>query len=73
MDREVYQHAIAVRVEIKNPNEEGFPLGGEADLLYEMEEDFDQFVDSEHAVKVGRVTSDGLRDTRRNKRINGGC
>lgn len=41
--------------------------------MYEMEEDFDQFVDSEHAVKVGRVTSDGLRDTRRNKRINGGC
>lgn len=44
IDTEEYRQAIAVRLKINEPNEEGFPIGSEAEKINEMEDSLNEFV-----------------------------
>lgn len=62
IDTEEYRQAIAVRLKINEPNEEGFPIGSEAEKINEMEDSLNEFVSLKNIINVGRITTDGIRD-----------
>ncbi|HWO75273.1 MAG TPA: DUF695 domain-containing protein [Bacillus sp. (in: firmicutes)] len=62
IDTEEYNHGFAVRIKLKNPNEDGFPIDEEADRLNILEDTFNDFVQSKNFINVGRITSDGVRE-----------
>lgn len=62
IDTEEYNYAVAIRLKIKAPNEDGFPVGPEADKINEMEDSLNGFARFQNIIQVGRVTTDGIRD-----------
>ena len=62
IDTEKYNHAIAVRLKIKEPNEDGFPIGREANKINGIEDSLNEFVGLKNIINVGRITTDGTRD-----------
>ncbi|GAB0170072.1 DUF695 domain-containing protein [Lysinibacillus sp. CTST325] len=62
IDTEEYNHAIAVKLKIKEPNEDGFPIGHEAEKINEIEVSLKEFVGLKNIINVGRITTDGTRD-----------
>ncbi|MGF3104578.1 DUF695 domain-containing protein [Rossellomorea sp. DUT-2] len=62
VNTEKYHHPYCIRFKVKRPNEDGFPVGAEADRLGEIEDSLIDSLDPQHFVHVGRVTTDGIRD-----------
>ncbi|MDM5246001.1 DUF695 domain-containing protein [Lysinibacillus sp. G4S2] len=62
IDTEEYNHAIAVKLKIKDPNKNGFPIGSEAKKINEIEVSLKEVVGLNHIINVGRITTDGTRD-----------
>ncbi|OLS40047.1 DUF695 domain-containing protein [Bacillus sp. MRMR6] len=62
INTEEYQYAHCLRLNVKNPNEDGFPIDAEADQLGEIEESVIDFLAPRNFINVGRVTTDGVRD-----------
>ncbi|MGG1629569.1 DUF695 domain-containing protein [Rossellomorea sp. NRS-1567] len=62
VNTEEYHHPYCIRFKVKRPNEDGFPIGAEADRLGDIEDSLIDSLDTHHFVHVGRVTTDGIRD-----------
>jgi uncharacterized protein (TIGR01619 family) len=62
INTEEYQYAHCLRLIVKNPTEDGFPINNEADHLGEIEESAIDFLASQNFINVGRITTDGVRD-----------
>ncbi|MFS0644802.1 DUF695 domain-containing protein [Siminovitchia sp. 179-K 8D1 HS] len=62
IDTEKFRHASCLRVKLKNPNEDGFPMDAEAERLNNMEDDIIECLAGKNFIHVGRVTTDGARD-----------
>lgn len=62
INTEEYNYAHCLRVHLKEPNEDGLPIGAEAEKLGEIEESIIEFLEPQNFINVGRVSSDGIRD-----------
>lgn len=62
IDNEKFNHSFCLRLKLKEPNEDGFPIGKEAEVINEIEDSLIAFLDHKNFINVGRVTTDGFRD-----------
>ena len=57
-----YSHSFCLRLIVKQPNEDGFPIGSEAEKMAEVEDSCIELLKSKNFINVGRITTDGARD-----------
>jgi uncharacterized protein (TIGR01619 family) len=62
IDTEKFNHCFCIRLKLKEPNQDGFPIGQESDQINEMEDAILDFLNHKNFINVGTVTSNGVRD-----------
>lgn len=62
IDTEKFKHSFCLRFNVKEPNEDGFPIGTEAEEINEIEDTYIEFLSLKNFINVGRVTTNGVRD-----------
>lgn len=59
---EDYQTVVIIKLQLKNPDERGFPSEFESKLLEKINNDIDNLINLNRYLNVGRQTSDGFRE-----------
>ncbi|KKK38132.1 hypothetical protein WQ57_09955 [Mesobacillus campisalis] len=62
IDNEEFNHSFCLRLNLKEPNEDGLPIEKEAEVINEIEDSLIEFLDHRNFINVGRVTTNGVRD-----------
>lgn len=62
IDTQKFNHCFCIRLKLKEPNQDGLPIGQESNQINEMEDAILERLSPKNFINVGTVTSNGVRD-----------